>query len=115
MTRRRSLLRIDGLSSPRRRVTLQPCASISACAGSPSINLIDISTEPTGSLTSRGSSVTIMQPADLRNCDDLPFVGASTSSGNGEFLKILSAPGGRNKNTTRHLWDVPRSNAAQIE
>jgi hypothetical protein len=27
-----------------------------------------------------------MQPADLRNCDDFPFVGASTSRGNGEFL-----------------------------
>jgi hypothetical protein len=28
----------------------------------------------------------MMRPADLRNCDDLPFVGASTSRGNGEFL-----------------------------
>src|SRR5262249_46481046 len=115
MMRRRSLLRIDDSNSRRRRVAVQQCASISDHASSSSINLIDINTEPTGSLTSSGSSVTMMQSADLRNCDDLPFMGASTSSGNGEFLKILSAPGGRRKNTTRHLWDVPRSNAAQVE
>src|SRR5262245_38731392 len=69
--RRRSLLRIDDSISPRRRVALQRRTSISARAGSPSIDLIDITPEITGSPKLCGSSVTMMQPADLRNCDDL--------------------------------------------
>src|SRR5262245_5861344 len=48
----------------------QQRASISACAGSHFIDLIDIIPELTGSSTLRGSSVTIMQPADLRDCYD---------------------------------------------
>src|SRR6266545_5657914 len=71
MMRRRSLLRIDDSSSRRRRVALRQRTSISARAGSPSIDLIDITLELTGSPTSCGSSVTMTQPADLRDCDDL--------------------------------------------
>src|SRR5262249_34407556 len=71
MMRRRSLLRIDDSSSPRRRVALQQRTSILARAGSPSIDMIDITPELTGSPTLCGSSVTMMQPDDLRNCDDL--------------------------------------------
>src|SRR5215510_12015603 len=71
MMRRRSLLRIDDSSSRRQRVALQQRTSISARAGSPSIDLIDITPELTGSPKLCGSSVTMMQPADLRDCDDL--------------------------------------------
>src|SRR5262249_5629220 len=62
---------IDDSISRRRRVVLQQPASVSACAGSPSIDLIDIIPELTGSPTLCGSSVTMMRPADLRRCDDL--------------------------------------------
>jgi len=72
--RRRSLLRIDDSRSRRRRVALQQRTSISACAGSPSIDLIDIIPELNGSPTLCGSSVTMMQPADLRDCDDLALL-----------------------------------------
>src|SRR5215475_4003642 len=48
----------------------QQRASISACAGSHFIDLIDIIPELTGSSTLRSSSVTMMQPADLRDCYD---------------------------------------------
>src|SRR5262245_28780660 len=71
MMRRRSLLRIDDSISPRRRVALQQRTSISARAGSPSTDLIDITPELTPSPTLCGSSVTIMQPADLRDRYDL--------------------------------------------
>ncbi len=74
MMRRRSLLRIDDSRSRRRRVALQQRTSISACAGSPSIDLIDIIPELNGSPTLCGSSVTMMQPADLRDCDDLALL-----------------------------------------
>ena len=70
MMSRRSLLRIDDSISPRRRVALQQRTSISARAGSPFIDLIDITTELTPSPTLCGSSVTMMQPADLRDCYD---------------------------------------------
>jgi hypothetical protein len=46
MMRRRSLLRIDNSITRRRRVALQQRTSISARAGSPSIDSIDIATEP---------------------------------------------------------------------
>src|SRR6266508_119494 len=55
MMRRRSLLRIDDSSSRRRRVALQQRTSITARAGSPSIDLIDITPELTGSPTLCGS------------------------------------------------------------
>src|SRR5262249_43092277 len=71
MMRRRSLLRIDNSITRRRRVALQQRTSISARDGSPSIDLIDITTEPNESPTLCGSSVTMMQPADLWDCDDL--------------------------------------------
>src|SRR5262245_66539172 len=74
MMRRRSLLRIDDSKSGRRRVALQQRASISARAGDPYIDLIDITQQLTGSPTLRGSSVTMMQPADLRDCDDLALL-----------------------------------------
>ena len=74
MMRPRSLLRIDDSISSRRRVVLQQPTSISASAGSPSIDLIDITTELTPSPTLCGSSVTMMQPADLRDCDDLALL-----------------------------------------
>ena len=70
MMRRRSRLRIDDSISGRRRVALQRCTWISACADSPSIDLINITAELTGSLTLCGSSITMMQPADLRDCYD---------------------------------------------
>src|SRR5262245_30871066 len=71
MMRRRSLLRIDDSSSRRWRVALRQRTSISARAGSPSIDLINIIPELTGSPTLCGLTVTMMQPADLRDCDDL--------------------------------------------
>src|SRR5262249_55041233 len=71
MMRCRSRLRIDDSISVRRRIGLQQRTWISARAGSHSIDLIDITLELTGSPTLCGSSVTMMQPADLRNCDDL--------------------------------------------
>ena len=71
MMRRRSLLRIDNSKSGRRRVALQQRASISARAGGPSIDLFDITQELTGSPTLCGSTVTMMQPADLWNRNDL--------------------------------------------
>ena len=74
MMSRRSLLRIDDSISRRRRVALQQRTSISARAGSPSIDLIDITTELNPSPTLCSSSVTMMQPADLRDCDDLPLL-----------------------------------------
>src|SRR5262245_46548988 len=74
MMRRRSPLRIDDSISRRRLTTLRQRTSISARAGSPSIDLIDIAPELTGSLTLCGSSVTMMQPADLGDCDDLPLL-----------------------------------------
>src|SRR5215475_2172166 len=74
MMRRRSLTRIDDSISRRRRLTLRQRTSISARAGSPSIDLIDITQELTGSLTLCGSSITMMQPADLRHCDDLALL-----------------------------------------
>jgi hypothetical protein len=70
MMRSRSLLRIDDSISGRRRIGLQRRTSISARAGSQFIDLIDIIPELTGSPTLCGSSVTMMQPADLRDCDD---------------------------------------------
>src|SRR6516165_1216004 len=74
MMRRRSLLQIDDSISRQRRVTVRQRTSISTCAGSPSIDLIDITTELTPSPTLCGSSVTMMQPADLRDCDDLALL-----------------------------------------
>src|SRR5215475_10370581 len=71
MMRRRSPLRIDDSISRRRLTTLRQRTSISARAGSPSIDLINIIPELTGSPTLCGLSVTMMQPADLRDCDDL--------------------------------------------
>jgi hypothetical protein len=65
MMRHQSLLRIDDSISRRRRVALRQRTSISPRAGSPSIDLIDITTELTGSLTLCGSSITMIQPADL--------------------------------------------------
>jgi hypothetical protein len=67
----RSRLRIDDSISRRRRVALQQRTSISACAGSPSTDLVDITPELTGSPTLCGSSVTMMQSSDLRDFDDL--------------------------------------------
>src|SRR5688572_28625042 len=70
MTRRRSLLRIDDSISGRRRVA--PITRIDLSPpGSHSIDLIDITTKLTGSPTLCDLSVTMMQPADLRDCDDL--------------------------------------------
>src|SRR5262245_23165567 len=74
MMRRRSLLRIDDSRSRRRRVALQQRTSISARAGSLSVDLIDIIPELNGSPTLCGSSVTMMQPSDLRDCDDLALL-----------------------------------------
>src|SRR5215470_5664231 len=74
MMRRRSLLQIDDSISRQRRVAVQQRTSISTCAGSPYIDLIDITTELTPSPTLCGSSVTMMQPADLRDCDDLALL-----------------------------------------
>ena len=71
MMRRRSLLRIDNSIACRRRAALQQRTAISARASSLSIDLIDITTEPNRSSTLCGSSITMMQPADLRGCDDL--------------------------------------------
>jgi hypothetical protein len=71
LLRRRPLLRIDDSISGRRRVAPQQRTSISVRGGSPSIDLIVITAELTGSPTLCGSLVTMMQPADLRNCDDL--------------------------------------------
>ena len=59
MMPRRSLLRIDNSKSGRRRVALQKCASISARAGGPSIDLIDIILELTGSPTLYGSYLAV--------------------------------------------------------
>src|SRR5215831_4869550 len=72
--RRRSLLRIDDSISRQRRVAPQQRTPISVRAGSPPIDLIDITAELTGSPTLCGSSVTMMQPADLRDCDDLALL-----------------------------------------
>ncbi len=58
---------IDDSISHRRRVALRQRTSISARAGSPSIDLIDITPELTGSPTLCGSSIAMMQPADLRD------------------------------------------------
>src|SRR5262245_23622459 len=69
--RRRSLLRIDDAKSGRRRIDVQQRTSISAPAGGPSIDLINGAEELTGSPTSSSSSVTMMQPVDLRDYDDL--------------------------------------------
>src|SRR5262249_6890854 len=69
MMRCRSLLRIDDSNSGRRHVALQQCTLISARADSPPIDLIGIP-ELTGSPTLCSSSVIMMQPADLRDCDD---------------------------------------------
>src|SRR5215470_15187402 len=74
MMRRRSPLRIDDSISRRRRVTMRQRTSISARAGSPSVDLIDITPELTGSLTLCGSLITMMQPADLGDCDDLALL-----------------------------------------
>src|SRR5262249_39152754 len=71
MMRCRSLLRIDDSNSGRRHVALQQCTLISARADSSPVDLIDIIPELTGSPTLCGSSVTMMQAADLLNCDDL--------------------------------------------
>jgi hypothetical protein len=71
--RYRSLLRIDDSISCRRRVDLRQRTSISARAGSLSIDLIDITQELTGSPTLCGSSIAMMQPADLRDCYDFPL------------------------------------------
>src|SRR5262245_32350648 len=70
MMRRRSLLRIDDSISRRWRMVLQQRTAISARAGSPSIDLIDIIPELTGSPTLCGSSVTMMHSADLSDCYD---------------------------------------------
>src|SRR5215510_7637281 len=67
----RSLRRIDDSISGQRHIALQQCTLISARARSPSIDLIEITSELTGSPTLCGSLVTMMQPADLRDCDDL--------------------------------------------
>jgi hypothetical protein len=74
MMRRRSLFRIDDSKSGRRRVALHQRRSISARAGGPSIDLIDISTKLTRSPTLCGSSIAMMQPADLRDCIDLALL-----------------------------------------
>jgi hypothetical protein len=67
----RSLLQIDDSSSGQRHVALQQWTLISARASSPSIDLIEITPELTGSPTLCSSLVTMMQPADLSDCDDL--------------------------------------------
>jgi hypothetical protein len=54
-----------------RRVALQQRASISARVGGPFIDLIEITQEITGSPTLCDSTVTMMQPADLWNRNDL--------------------------------------------
>src|SRR5215510_874339 len=71
MMRCRSLRRIDDSNSGRQHVALQQCTLISARADSSPIDLINIIPELTGSPTLCGSLVTMMQPADLRNRDDL--------------------------------------------
>lgn len=53
--------------SVQRRVALRQRTSISARAGCPSIDLIDIAPELTGSPTLCGSSATMIQPADFWN------------------------------------------------
>src|SRR5215510_1507170 len=68
----RSLLQLDESSSGQRLVALQQCTLISARAiCSPYFDLIEITPEVTGSPTLCSSLVTMMQPADLRDCDDL--------------------------------------------
>src|SRR5688572_9220656 len=74
MMRRRSPLRIDDSISRRRRATLRQRASISARAGSPSIDLIDGAPGLTGTPTLCGSSITMMQSADFGDCDDLALL-----------------------------------------
>src|SRR5262249_14577074 len=72
MMSRQSLLQIDDSISGQRHVALQQCILISSRAiCSPYIDLIEITTELTESPTLCGSLVTMMQPADLRDCDDL--------------------------------------------
>src|SRR5262249_33096552 len=71
MMRCRSLRRIDDSNPGRRHVALQQCTLISARVDSSPIDLIDITPELTRSSTLCGSLVTMMQPADLRDCDDL--------------------------------------------
>jgi hypothetical protein len=65
--RRRSLLRIDDSKSGRRRVDLQQRTSISAPAGGPPIDLINITKELTGSpmiAADRGGDQGIKGPGD---------------------------------------------------
>src|SRR6266511_4952875 len=88
MMLRRSLLRIDDSRSRRRRVALQQRTSILACAGSPSIDLIDIIPELTGSPTLCGSSVTMMVPL-RQKCVITSAICASKKIADNEGLNMI--------------------------